>query len=368
MRMKRIVRLFFAFLLAIAAHCGAAYSPQPSFSAKKGVNISHWLSQSGQRGEARKNYFTRGDVKDIASLGFDHVRIPIDEEQMFKENGEKDAEAFALLHDAIGWCEEYGLKALVDLHILRSHHFDAKEKPLFTDETAQEKFYGLWRALSGELKKYPNDLVAYELMNEPVADDDDTWNKIVNRCHAAVRDLEPERTVFIGSNRWQNFSTVKNLRLPKSDKNIVISFHYYEPFPLTHYRASWTYLKDYAGPIHYPGRLVSKEEMDAQPEDIQKRFGFLVSVFHDREKIAKDFQEVADIAKAHGLAVYCGEFGVNVNAPVADRDRWYADMGALFKEFGFGFAAWDFKGGFGIKRDGQWVESITRPLTGESKP
>ena len=104
----------------------------------------------------------------------------------------------------------------MDLHILRSHYFDNKVRPYLRTE-AQEKFYACWEKLSGELNKYPNDWVAYELMNEPVADDSEVWNKIVRRCVAILRNLEPERKILIGSNCWQNFSTVKELWIPEND-------------------------------------------------------------------------------------------------------------------------------------------------------
>jgi len=85
------------------------------FVIKRGTNISHWLSQSDARGEERKNYFTEKDVKYLAGLGFDHLRIPIDEMQLWHENGEKDEEAFSLLQNALDWCAKYKLKAVVDL-------------------------------------------------------------------------------------------------------------------------------------------------------------------------------------------------------------------------------------------------------------
>ena len=60
------------------------------FVFKRGTNISHWLSQSNRRGDDRKNYFTEKDVIYLAGLGFDHIRIPVDEEQLWKENGQKE--------------------------------------------------------------------------------------------------------------------------------------------------------------------------------------------------------------------------------------------------------------------------------------
>ena len=87
--MKRTILMLAAVLCVIGCH-----SKEP-FTIGKGVNISHWLSQNDARGEARKGYFTRNDVKAIAEMGFDHIRIPIDEEQMFDADLNPEPEAFA---------------------------------------------------------------------------------------------------------------------------------------------------------------------------------------------------------------------------------------------------------------------------------
>ena len=249
--------LFILLLSALAVSCGK----KESFEIHRGVNIAHWLSQSNARGDARASYFVEDDVRRIAGWGFDHVRIPIDEEQMFHEDGSKDEEAFGLLRGALDLCVEYGLKAVVDLHILRSHHFNAAVKPLFTERAAQEAFYECWRKISGELSGYDVSMVAYELMNEPVADDPEDWNKIVKECYSVIRELEKDRVIVIGSNMWQSFNTVSQLSLPEGDPNIILSFHYYNPMLLTHYQASWMDLKEYGGPVHYPGVVVSEDEL-----------------------------------------------------------------------------------------------------------
>ena len=172
------------------------------FAVRRGTNVSHWLSQSKRRGEERRSFFTKEDVALAAQLGFDHLRLPVDEEQLFDEGGRPVAEAFLLLDAALDWCAEHRLRAIVDLHILRSHHFNEGEKPLWTDPAAQERFLDLWRQLSARLSKRPLDQVAYELMNEPVADDPEEWNRLLERAVKTVRALEPKRTLVIGSNRW----------------------------------------------------------------------------------------------------------------------------------------------------------------------
>ena len=347
-------------LMAASMFIFACGQKKNAFEIKNGVNISHWLSQSEQRGERRKTYFTRPDVEHIASLGYDHIRIPIDEVQMFTEDGQKESEAFALLHNALGWCAEFNLDAVVDLHILRSHYFNADEKPLFTDPKAQEQFYECWRQISSELKKYSVDKVAYEPMNEPVADDPEIWNIIVNRCAEVIRQLEPRRTIIMGSNRWQSFSTVKDLRVPEDDPNIIISFHYYNPFLLTHYQASWTNVKDLDVPVHYPGQLIADTDLDAAGTHASEG-----RKIYNIDVMEKDFLQVVEIAKKHHLKVYCGEYGCITGAPEEDKIRWYTDLCTLFDRYGMARANWDYKGGFGIIRRGEPQPAMTNAILGK---
>ena len=356
--MKHIVYLLAIFTSSLMLF--SCETKKNSFDIKDGVNISHWLSQSDQRGERRKAYFTSSDVEYIASLGYDHIRIPIDEEQMFDENGQKEPEAFALLHDALGWCEEFGLRAVIDLHILRSHYFNADEKPLFTDVKAQEQFYDCWRKISDELNKYSVDKVAYEPMNEPVADEPEIWNVIINRCIEVIRNLEPKRTIIMGSNRWQNFATVKDLRIPENDPNIMISFHYYEPFLLTHYKASWTNVKDITVPVHYPGQLIADVDLDSA-----KNHASAGKMIYNMDVIENDFLQVVEVAQKYGLKVYCGEYGCINVAPQEDKIRWYQDLYTLFERHGMARANWDYKGSFAIVRRGEPQTEMINAILGK---
>src|SRR5688572_4596587 len=79
------------------------------FKISRGTNIAHWLSQSDRRGEERAAFFTHNDIAFIDSVGFDHIRLPIDEEQMWDENGKANEDAFQLLDQALTWCHDIGL-------------------------------------------------------------------------------------------------------------------------------------------------------------------------------------------------------------------------------------------------------------------
>lgn len=356
------------FISLILSACPSLAAQESGFQLHRGLNISHWLSQSGARGAFRERFFTEKDVAYIASEGFDHLRIPVDEEQLFLPDGQKDTAAFALLHNGLSWCRKYNLRAIVDLHILRSHNFNAAVKPLFTDEKAQQLFFNCWEKISAELKDYSNDWVAYELMNEPVADNPEDWNKLVKSCVALLRDLEPERVLVIGSNRWQSYETVKDLYLPQGDRNIIISFHYYEPFLLTHYQASWTQEREYTGGVHYPGPVVSAADLSALPEEIAGRYSVWTSRVYDKETFARHFGEVLSVARSYGVSAYCGEYGCINSSPVPDRLRWWRDINEVFEEMGIARAVWDYKGSFGILKQGQPDRPMLDALMGkESK-
>ena len=129
-----------------------------NFRIKRGTNISHWLSQSEQRGEARRLHIQEDDFARLEELGFDFVRIPIDEVQFWDEQGQKLPEAWDLLNNALDWSKKHNLRAIVDLHIIRAHYFNAVNEAdqaantLFTSEEAQEGLINLWRQLSEFLK------------------------------------------------------------------------------------------------------------------------------------------------------------------------------------------------------------------------
>ena len=180
-----------------------------NFRIKRGTNLSHWLSQSEARGEMRKLHIQEDDFERLQQLGFDFVRIPIDEVQFWDEQGNKLKEAWDLLTNALDLARKHNLRAIVDLHIIRSHYFNAVNEgdkaanTLFTSEEAQQGLINLWYQLSDALKDYSTDWVAYEFMNEPVADEHEQWNQLVAKVHKALREREPQRTLVVGSTRWQ---------------------------------------------------------------------------------------------------------------------------------------------------------------------
>jgi len=314
----------------------------------RGTNISHWLSQSARRGDERREFFTREDVRRLAAWGFDHIRLPIDEEQMWDEAGRQIAEAFDLLDAALDWCREAGLKTIVDLHILRSHHFNAADKArLFTDPAEAQRLAGLWRELSDRLSGRPNELVGYELLNEAVAPDADDWNRVAGVAFKAIRELEPKRTIVLGSNRCNSAATFDRLRIP-DDGETILTFHYYRPMLITHYRAAWwAQGRDYAGPVQYPGRPIAAENLPDVPASLREHLDELNQPY-DRGRMEADLTQPLAASRRTGLPLYCGEFGALHLTPAPARMAWYRDIISVLVAGGIAWANWDYKGGFGL--------------------
>ena len=325
-----------------------------NFKIQRGTNVSHWLSQSEERGEARAMHIQEDDFARLDSLGFDFVRLPIDEVQFWDEQGNKLPEAWDLMINAINWAEKHHLRTIVDLHIIRSHYFNAVNEgnadanTLFTSEKSQQDLINMWYQLSDVLKGYSNDSVAYEFMNEPVADDHEQWNQLIAKVHKALREREPQRTLVVGSNMWQGYETMKYLKVPENDKNIILSFHYYNPMILTHYGAWWTPIGKYTGKVNYPGILVSKEDYEAAPDSLKKELDPYLTQEWNIDKIRADFKDAIEVAKKYNLQLFCGEWGVY--EPV-DRElayKWTKDMLTVFKENNIAWTTWCYDADFGF--------------------
>lgn len=364
--MKPLSGLFIALLItgAVISSCGTRKKPvdqgafpYQSFEIMRGTNIAHWLSQSQRRGSERETFFTEKDVKFIDSCGFDHIRLPIDEEQMWDESGKRNEDAFTLMENCLEWCQKAGLRVIIDLHILRSHHFNEDVKPLWTDPAEQDQFIALWKDLSGFLKDRPLGMVAYEPMNEPVADDPEEWNVLLARMIDSLRTWEPSRVIVIGSNRWQSATTFDELRVPANDTNIILSYHFYEPFFLTHYQAAWTNLKDFTGQVNYPGQIVLNSNL---PEHLR---------VYNRDTLVKMMEKPIRVASKLDLPLYCGEFGIFRDFFPEAKLAWYKDMISIFEEYGVAYANWNYKSGaFGIVDDaGKPIQPYLDVVSGKLK-
>ena len=350
--------LLIAIAIAVSIHIThykTLKKSTPMFTIQKGINLSHWLSQVFGW-SPRVTFITQHDIANIKQWGFDHVRLPIDEDQLWDKNFGKNTEAFEYLHKCINWCLHEKLKIVIDLHILRSHHFNNANNEgamtLWSQPEEQEHMMNVWRELSAELQQYSPNELAYEFMNEPVAPKPSLWNDLVARGYALLRELEPERFLIFGPNMWQMPQFYKSFALPKNATRVILSYHTYSPLPFTHYKAPWIPLGKYEGAVHYPGKTIP----DAEWNEFYQANGegaFAAIVRENREftkeSMIAEIQPALEFAAERGFPLYCNEFGCLPTVDRTERLHYYKDLSAVFKQHNIAFAAWDFKGDFGIQ-------------------
>ncbi len=88
--------------------------------------------------------------------------------------------------------------------------------------------------------------------NEVVEEDNATlWNDLIKKTCEAIREYAPTSLIIYGGIQWNSAKTVKLLEVP-TDKNIMFTFHLYEPLLFTHQKAYWIEAMDKEKNVPYP--------------------------------------------------------------------------------------------------------------------
>lgn len=280
----------------------------------RGVNLGGWLSQCDYSDE-RLNYFIQEeDIKQIASWGLDHIRIPVD------YNVLDDGRGYEKMDWALEMCKKYGLKAVLDLHKTAGFSFDKQEKEMgfFENEKYQEYFYSLWEKMA-EKYGHLTDLVVFELLNE-VTDQCfiDVWNRISNEAIRRIRRIAPDMIILVGS-YWNNSAaSVKDLAAPQDEK-VLYNFHCYDPLIFTHQGAPWV------------------DGMDHNFRMPYKDSGADEAYFENL------FASALETAEKNGTTLYCGEYGMIDRADPREGLKWLQAINAVFERHGIARALWSYK-------------------------
>lgn len=315
---------------------------------QKGVNLGGWISQFAKYDEEHFNTFiTIKDIEYIASLGFDHVRVPVDYNVLEDEEGNIKETGFKYLSNCLEWCIKYNLKMIIDLHECYGYSFDPLKvdmdrKKFFYDDALQARFMNLWKEIVTRFKDY-QDIIAFEPLNEVVLlEVKDAWNQIASNYIKMLREIVPNAYIIIGGVCYNSVTTVEYIDVPVDDK-IVFNFHCYEPHIFTHQGNYWEGIMPLDFRIGYPKTI--KEYREASVILYNEFKGCLDddSITMGVEYFEKIFQPAIAAAEKAGVPLYCGEYGVIDLAQNQDKIRWLSDIHETFKKYGIGRALWNYK-------------------------
>ena len=342
--------------VAVAQQSPANIAAQRARLLHRGVNASMWFAQASDYSPARlRSYTTADDIALMHSMGFDHVRLSIDGDELLRgapHNGLNTA-FVAELDTAVQTMLRDGLRVIVDVH-----PSDEFKRQLRTDNAAVMRFTALWTALAGHYAQSDPDRVFFEVLNEPAFEDEQQWADVQSKAIAAIRQAAPRHTIIATARNYSGLTDLLTLQ-PVADANVIYTFHDYEPFAFTHQGASWAGSRML--PLHgipYPSTPASVAAVVPQEQYLINQH-WLNGYGLDRWDAARVRSELSFAGKwgaLHHVPVYCGEFGVyqKFSDPTM-RAAWLHDTRLALEAAGIGWAVWDYQGGFAVvtKKDGK---------------
>jgi endoglucanase len=168
---------------------------------------------------------------------------------------------------------------------------------------------------------------------------DPVWNEVLAEALAVIRKSNPTRNLIIGPAFWNNPGWLDRLKLPRDDRHVIVTVHYYLPMRFTMQGVHW--MPDYA-----------------------KLSGITWGTPEDYAAVDKDFDAVQKWAKANDRPILLGEFGSYDKAPLESRAKYAAAVARAAEKRGWAWAYWQFDSDFIVydtDKD-QWVEPIRRAL------
>ncbi|MEM8944164.1 MAG: glycoside hydrolase family 5 protein [Planctomycetota bacterium] len=312
----------FAPLLLVFATLAYGNESQPTSSAqrdafywnalaKRGVNLGNALDapEEGRWGvRLEEEYF---DL--IAKAGFQSVRIPVRWSAHAESAAPYTIDRKFLAR--VDWAIEQALSRDL-VAVMTLHHFN--EMYVAPDENRQ-RFLALWRQLSEHYSDYAPTLY-FEILNEPNRKlTNDLWNEYLDEAIRLVRKTNPTRALVVGPAKWNSISQLKNLTLPTGDKNIIVTFHYYEPFQFTHQGASW----------------VGKESSTWLGTQ-------WMATEQEQDEVTRRMDAAVQWAEENQVPLYMGEFGAYRKADMVSRQRWTDFVRAEAEKRNISWAYWEF--------------------------
>lgn len=308
----------------------------------KGINLGGWLSQSPLTTEHFQKFITNDDIQKISSMGFDHVRLPVD----YKALSNYDVPALSgngveFLDRCVKWCSSCKINLLIDLHCTKGYSFSNPQtaNSFFDNEDDMNFFISLWEEIAKRYGGFSH--IAFELLNEMVLPNvQNKWNSLAGKAVFAIRRYA-STPIVIGGVRYNHASSVKLITMPDAE-NIVFNFHCYEPFSFTHQGANWVEQMPNDFRIEFPDSY--ENQKSRLSEDIQQMLENNKAIGFDAEFFKMLFAEAVCHAKKHNAALYCGEYGVIDNGDTQSAKRWLIEINKAFDSYGIGRAAWTYKG------------------------
>ncbi len=174
--------------------------------------------------EIYENFLREPDIREMAHLGFNSVRIPVNYRALQNQQG------WSYLDQVLNWCDRYKVYAIIDLHAVpggqsKEPTADPADKKALVWDSSEDKSstIDLWRQIATRYRSR-NIVAGYDLINEPVAPSGESLVEFYGSIIQAIRKVDPQHMIILEGNKMAADLSV--FTRPLCD-NQVYSFHMY---------------------------------------------------------------------------------------------------------------------------------------------
>ena len=267
----------------------------------------------------------------MAEQGFDFVRIPANYRAWTRDFDylRPNVAVFESLDGYLEACRARDIHMSLNLHRAPGYCInrnDLEKHNLWLDAVAQDAFVFLWETFARRYAGISDRSLSFDLVNEPPPLEmygftRDNHAALIRRTVEAIRAIDPDRPIVIDG------LDGGNLAMPElADIGAIHSARGYEPYAVSHWGAEWWDGWKAGDEPRYPGVLFDGRRWG--PAEL------------------RDVYEPWRAVERMGARIHIGEFGCYRRTPNDVALRWFTDLFGLFREFGWGYALWQFEGPF----------------------
>ncbi len=271
--------------------------------------------------------FKESDFQMLAEWGFDFVRLPMSYWCWAKPTDwlNLDESQLKQIDQAVEFGRQYKIHVNLNLHRAPGYCVNPPEEPksLWTDPSALDACAFHWSSLAKRYKGLPNTAISFDLLNEPAKIDPALYARVVKRLVEAIRAEDRDRLIIADGLRWGNTPVPELIPL-----SVAQSMHCYNPIQVTHYKASWM-----QGSNTWPA--------PTWPIDVKGQGRW------DKTRLQKEQVDPWLALGRRGVGIHVGEWGVFQFTPHDVALAWVKDCLQLWRNAGWGWSMWNFRGGFG---------------------
>lgn len=290
-----------------------------------------------------KNY--RKTLKTLEAYKIDGIRLPMDIDYFLNKTDRREKRKFRrLLRTVIKNKKEKTPLILAYFnHNLNHQNYKMEAKFIAKNWVNLMKVVGQ--------KKIINNNIYIEIVNEPVIYPHE-WKQTAGIIIEHIRSYYPNTPIIVGASNYNSIFELSRLK-PFPYKNLIYSFHFYEPFIFTHQGTKWTGDQNSTLGIPFP---YYKDSINVLPTLSKKAVGTPGEINYRDYRYTGNFKAIEDkiniIAewkKDYDVEVWCTEFGVTKNADTESRRNYLEKVKQTLHFHDIPGYIWEYEGNFGIK-------------------